>query len=1061
MRINKKIFIVLLSIVLIASLGILSANDLNDTDTTTNTITKHTTSANPTIEKTKQTKDTVKINNETNSKKYINKDSNNYEKKAFKNLVKNNNKTLKEYNYGYTVTVPSKTDYEGYVDITASVRDYYGNPANREYVEFSTNGRTLGYSYVENGIASINIKLTEGTYNIIATYEDRYSGTGILTIKKDSYSSYENEYDYTDYTQYTPKYDITFPDQTVYTGEYCTISINIKYGNVNVEGGTVNFQLSDKFIAQTNVKNGIASIKCRFINECYGQLKAIYTPSIYNKYGGTTIAYAYLNVIANSYNYNSNYNNKDTYNSNYNYNDDYYYNTKTPTKTTVNTSTTGNEIPSSKISITYNEKTYKNNTPKTPTKITINKIKTVEFSDKTLITGSYKTSKGTPLKNTVITLNINGKQYKTKTYSSGNYFYKYQTNKVGTNTITATFPGNNKYKAASTKTTFKVTKKGTRVKLNYIPTTAYSDKVTIKGKFTNNKAKALKSATIILKINGKKYTTKTDTRGEFTYKYQTNKVGTNTVTAYFKGNDYYKYNSTNKTFTTTKKKTTLTINNIPNTYYTDTVEIRGKLLANDKLNGKSIILKINGNTVTRKTNKDGIYTYEYKTKIPGKNNIVATFKGDNYYQMAKTSKTFKVTRMPTTLYMDNYSIATIGKKETITGELYNNNNDPLKNTKINIYYNGAKKTVKTNKKGYFSYTFTAKKAGKNKLTAQYIGTNKYIGSKKSITVDINKMSTYTSLYQSVYDKTNKIIYISGAVYDEQNNYLKKAPVTININGKYYKTTTDNYGYFYYQAKPTKAGTNTITITYPENNKFLSSSFQTTIDIPIVKATKITLDSISKTTLGNYVDITGQFTDNNYNSLKNSNIVLTINGKNYNTKTDEYGYYYYSYKTTKTGTNKVTATFKGNTNYKASSITKTFTVTNYNTVELYTHLLTGPYPEDSKRVGDDIFTAWYQLTDRQNEKGVHIFVEDCYASDMGDPPHNLIVDATFYFKNNAGKIITKKFETGTGGSMYHSLVSGYTPYKVVAEYRKMTSTEKNKWNNGYGYNPKTKKWFSYY
>ncbi|MBR0472220.1 MAG: Ig-like domain repeat protein [Methanosphaera sp.] len=1038
MRINKKIFIVLLSIVLIASLGILSANDLNDTDTTTSTITKHTTSSNPTIEKTRQTKDTVKINNETNSKKYINKDSNNYEKKAFKNLVKNNNKTLKEYKDGYTVTVDSKTDYEGYVKISASVKNYFGYPVDGGFVDFFSDGRTLGYTRVSNGIASINTKLTAGTYQIIASYSgSQNQGTGIYTIKKGSSSSYYDDYGY---TQYTPKYEITFPDQTVYIGKDCTFYINIKYGNEKVQGGIVDFQLSGNTIGRVNVKNGVASIKYTFLKEGYEILRATYYPDMYNTYGGIAIANARINI----------YNN-----------DDYYYNTKTPTKTTVNTSTTGNEIPSSKISITYNEKTYKNNTPKTPTKITINKIKTVEFSDKIMITGTYKTSKGTPLKNTVITLNINGKQYKTKTYSSGNYFYKYQTNKVGTNTITATFPGNNKYKAASTKTTFKVTKKGTRIKLNYIPTTAYSDKVIIKGKFTNNKAKALKSATIILKINGKKYATKTDTRGEFTYKYQTNKVGTNTVTAYFKGNDYYKYNSTNKTFTTTKKKTTLTINNIPNTYYTDTVEISGKLLANDKLNGKSITLKINGNTVTRKTNKDGIYTYEYKTKIPGKNNITATFKGDNYYQMAKTSKTFKVTRMPTTLYMDNYSIATIGKKETITGELYNNNNDPLKNTKINIYYNGAKKTVKTNKKGYFSYTFTAKKAGKNKLTAQYIGTNKYIGSKKSITVDINKMSTYTSLYQSVYDKTNKIIYISGAVYDEQNNYLKKAPVTININRKYYKTTTDNYGYFYYQAKPTKTGTNTITITYPENNKFLSSSFQTTIDIPIVKATKITMDSISKTTIGNYVDITGQFTDNNYNALKNINIVLTINGKNYNTKTDEYGYYYYSYKTTKTGTNKVTATFKGNTNYKASSTTKTFTVTNYNTVELYTHLLTGPYPEDSKRVGDDIFTAWYQLTDRQNEKGVHIFVEDYYANDMGDPPHNLIVDATFYFKNNAGKIITKKFETGNGGHMYHSLVSGYTPYKVVAEYRKMTSAEKNKWNNGYGYNPKTKKWFSYY
>ncbi|WP_323735868.1 Ig-like domain-containing protein [Methanosphaera sp. ISO3-F5] len=321
-------------------------------------------------------------------------------------------------------------------------------------------------------------------------------------------------------------------------------------------------------------------------------------------------------------------------------------NKNTIEKSLQNTQTDTKEI--NKQDTTTNTKT---STTKTPTKITLNKIKTTEFSDKIMITGTYKTSKGTPLKNTAITLNINGKQYKTKTYSSGKYFYKYQTNKVGTNTITATYPGNNKYKAATTKTTFKVTKKGTRIKINYIPTTEYTDKVIIKGKFTNNKAKALMSATIILKINGKKYSTKTDKNGEFTYNYKTNKIGTNNITAYFRGNDYYKYNSTKKTF------------------------------------------------------------------------------------------------------------------------------------------------------------------------------------------KVNKITTYTSLYQPYYNKTNKMLLLSGLVYDEQDTDLKKVPVTLNINGKYYKTTTGEYGGFDFQTKLTKSGSKKITITYHGNNKYAQSSVKTTISIPIVKATR--------------------------------------------------------------------------------------------------------------------------------------------------------------------------------------------------------------------------------
>ena len=45
-------------------------------------------------------------------------------------------------------------------------------------------------------------------------------------------------------------------------------------------------------------------------------------------------------------------------------------------------------------------------------------------------------------------------------------------------------------------------------------------------------------------------------------------------------------------------------------------------------------------------------------------------------------------------------------------------------------------------------------------------------------------------------------------------------------------------------------------------------------------------------------------------------------------------------------------------------------------------------------------------------------------------------------------------------MYHYLVSGYTPYKVLVAYRKMTDHEKYLWINGYGYNPFTGKWYNY-
>ncbi|MBR0472674.1 MAG: Ig-like domain repeat protein [Methanosphaera sp.] len=375
-------------------------------------------------------------------------------------------------------------------------------------------------------------------------------------------------------------------------------------------------------------------------------------------------------------------------------------NKNTIEKSLQNTQTQPDTKEINKHTTTTNTKT---STKKTPTKLTIKKIKTVEFSDKTLITGTYKTSKGKPLKNTVITLNINGKQYKTKTYSSGNYFYKYQTNKVGTNKVTATYPGNSKYKAATTKTTFKVTKKGTRVKLNYIPPTEYTDKVTITGKFTNNKAKALMSATIILKINGKKYATKTNAKGEFKYKYTTNRVGRNNITAYFRGNDYYKYNSTKKTFKVDKKFSSLTLTAEENNENTPYDYISGSITDdNDKSIGIATInLKINGKKYAIKTNKYGNYNFKYYTKKIGLNTIEASYSGNKNYLPSSCQTTFYVEGKPTNITVSDTITTQDHKYIKIRGRIYDDKGYMAKYVPLKIIVDGETQKIKTDNDGLF------------------------------------------------------------------------------------------------------------------------------------------------------------------------------------------------------------------------------------------------------------------------------------------------------------------------------------------------------------------------
>ena len=117
--------------------------------------------------------------------------------------------------------------------------------------------------------------------------------------------------------------------------------------------------------------------------------------------------------------------------------------------------------------------------------------------------------------------------------------------------MTVSYAGNTKYKATSTKTTFNVTQKTTKITINKIANTQYTNTAKITGTFQSTNGKPL-PATLTITINGKKYTTKSDTNGTFIYNYKTNTVGTNNVTVSYAGNTKYKATTAKTTFTVVK-----------------------------------------------------------------------------------------------------------------------------------------------------------------------------------------------------------------------------------------------------------------------------------------------------------------------------------------------------------------------------------------------------------------------------------------------------------------------------------------------------------------------------
>ena len=150
-----------------------------------------------------------------------------------------------------------------------------------------------------------------------------------------------------------------------------------------------------------------------------------------------------------------------------------------------------------------------------------------------------------------MTININGYKYTAKTDQTGYFSLGYWTEKVGSNTVTVSYHGNNNFKAATATKSFNVIITSpipTYITLNNIKEVTQGQTTTISGHYYYSNNIPLTQTTMRLNINGQTYTTKTDNNGYFTYNYKTNKAGTNTVTVTYPGNNNFQYASNSKTF---------------------------------------------------------------------------------------------------------------------------------------------------------------------------------------------------------------------------------------------------------------------------------------------------------------------------------------------------------------------------------------------------------------------------------------------------------------------------------------------------------------------------------
>ena len=186
------------------------------------------------------------------------------------------------------------------------------------------------------------------------------------------------------------------------------------------------------------------------------------------------------------------------------------------------------------------------------TTLIASKLTTYPLSD-AYLSAKLVDSKRKGIANQKVSFKFNGKTYTAYTNKEGIAKVKVSLSTKKTYAVTISYGGNGDYKGTKATSSIivktgskksKITSSNMKVKRN--------KKNTFKAKLTTSAGKALKNQKVIVKLNGKTHTLKTDSKGFVKLSFKLSKVKKYSVSVKFLGNAYYKASSKTTTIRVTK-----------------------------------------------------------------------------------------------------------------------------------------------------------------------------------------------------------------------------------------------------------------------------------------------------------------------------------------------------------------------------------------------------------------------------------------------------------------------------------------------------------------------------
>ena len=398
---------------------------------------------------------------------------------------------------------------------------------------------------------------------------------------------------------------------------------------------------------------------------------------------------------------------------------------------------------------------------------------------------TLKDASGNAITNQKVTFKVNGKTYTKTTNSKGvaKVKLKFSKNKK-TYKIAISFKATNKYKAVSKTNKIIVkysskTSKLTAPKITFPPKTSKTYTVTLK----DGNGKGISKQKVVVKLNGKKYTKKTNSKGQVSIKVKFSSLKTYKVSASYAGSKIYKKSSSSGKIVvakTTTKITAPTISILPIDAKTYTVTLKAN---NKALSKQKVTIKLNGKTYTKTTDTKGQASISVNFAYEKSYAVNVNYAGNTYYKASKATGKINVAKLDTVI--ESYD-RTFSKDSQKDYRIYlkDASGNALSNQIMSYVFNGRNYYNVTDEQGQISIDLAIDNPSTFEITFSYSGGDKY------------KESTSTSKI-TILNETGVTFVDEGLPNSEIQTILDDAPLWsyVEFLGDYYfdVSLTINHG----------------------------------------------------------------------------------------------------------------------------------------------------------------------------------------------------------------------------------------------------------------------------